>query len=120
MIINIKYTNLDSTLAIDKYINQKIGALEKFIGSLDKKGVVKARVEIARTTKHHQKGNVYHAECNLELPGKLLRAESENWDVRLAIDEIRGILALEIKKYSEKFRPQDGRGQEELRNLRGK
>ncbi|OGY64728.1 MAG: ribosomal subunit interface protein [Candidatus Harrisonbacteria bacterium RIFCSPLOWO2_02_FULL_41_13b] len=120
MKINIKYSNLDSTLAIEEYINQKIGALEKFVEALDKKGAVKARVEIARTTKHHQKGEVYHAECNLELPGKLLRAEAENWDIRLAIDEIRDILALEIKQYSEKFRPQDGRGQEKLRNLRGK
>jgi len=120
MIINIKYTNLDSTPAIEEYINQKIGALEKFVEALDKKGVVKTRVEIARTTQHHQKGEVYHAECNLELPGKLLRAESENWDIRLAIDEIKDILDLEIKKYSEKFRPQDGGGQAALRKLRGK
>lgn len=120
MKINIKYTNLTSTSTIQKYIEDKIGLLNRFIKRLDEKGVVEAWVEIARTTKHHNKGNVYHAECNLELSGKLLRAETENWDVRLAIDEIKDILDLEIKKYSEKFRPQDGPGQEKLRKLRGK
>ncbi len=120
MNINIKYTNLDSTPAIEKYVIDKINSLEKFIHRLDEKTIAQAQVEIARSTKHHKKGNVYHIECNLELPGKLLRAESENWDVRLGVDEVRNELQREIKKYSEKFRPQDSRGQEKLRKLRGK
>ena len=120
MNINIKYTNLDSTPAIEKYIVDKISLLEKFIKRLDEKTASQAQVEIARSTKHHQKGDVYHVECNLKLPGKLLRAETENWDVRLGIDEVKDILDLEIKKYLEKFRPQDSRGQKQLRELRGK
>lgn len=120
MNINIKYTNLDSTPAIEKYVIEKISSLGKFIKRLDEKTVAQAQVEIARSTKHHQKGDVYHIECNLELPGKLLRAETENWDVRLGVDEVKDILDREIKKYGEKFRPQDSRGQEELRKLRGK
>ena len=120
MNINVKYTNLDSTPAIEKYVIDKINSLEKFIKRLDEKIIAQAQVEIARTTKHHQRGNVYHLECNLELPGKLIRAETENWDVRLGVDEIKGILDSELKKYLEKMRPQDSRGQEELRKLRGK
>lgn len=120
MTINIKYTGLDSTPAMNEYINEKLGALEKFVKRMSEKGVVVAMVEIARTTKHHQKGDVYHVECNLELSGKLLRAESENWDTRLGVDEVRDILEREIKQYLEKFRPQDSGGQKELRKLRGK
>lgn len=98
----------------------KLGGLDRFVKRLDEKGVAAAWIEIARTTQHHHKGDVYRAECDLKLPGKLLRAESENWNVRLAIDEIKDILDLEIKKYAERFRPQDGAGQEKLRELRGK
>ena len=120
MKITTKYTGLDATPAMNEYINEKIGALEKFVKRMSEKGVVSAFVEIGRTTKHHQKGDVYHVECNLNLPGKLLRAESENWDTRLGVDEVRDILESEIKKYLEKFRPQDNGGQEKLRKLRGK
>ena len=120
MRINIKYTNLDATPAMNEYINEKIGALEKFVKRMSEKGAAQAFVEVARSTKHHQKGDVYHIECNLELPGKLLRAETENWDVRLGVDEVRNVLEMEIKKYLERFRPQDSGGQKELRKLRGK
>lgn len=120
MKINIKYTGLDSTPAIQQYIEEKIGGLEKFVGRMSEKGVVEAFVEVGRSTKHHNKGDVYHVECNLELPGKLLRAESENWDVRVGVDQVKETLDLEIKKYLERFRPQDSGGQKELRKLRGK
>ena len=120
MNINIKYTNLDSTPAIEKYILDKLGLVAKFLPRLDEKMVPQMQVEIARSTKHHKKGDVYHIESNLELPGKLLRAETENWDVRLGIDEVKDILDGEIKKYFERFRPQDSGGQKELRKLRGK
>ena len=120
MNVNVKYTNLDSTAAIEKYVIDKITSLEKFIKRLDERAIPQAQVEIARANRHHQKGDVYHIECNLELPGKLLRAETENWDVRLGIDAGKDELQRELKKYKEKFRPQDSRGQEELRKLRGK
>ncbi|MBI2604246.1 MAG: hypothetical protein HYW56_01765, partial [Candidatus Harrisonbacteria bacterium] len=49
-----------------------------------------ARVEIARTTKHHEKGAVYRAEVNLDLSSKnLARAEHEDWDIRVAVTEVK-------------------------------
>ncbi len=120
MTINIKYTNLDSTAAINEYINTAVGKIEKYLGRLSEKGVVSANVELARTTNHHQKGDVYHSECNLTLPGKMLRAESEGSDPRVCVDEVVDRLVAEIKKYSAIVRPQDNGGQAELRKLRGK
>ena len=58
MNINIKYTNLDSTPAIEKYIIDKFEALGKFLPRLNEKAVPQMQVEIARSTKHHQKGDV--------------------------------------------------------------
>lgn len=120
MKIVTKYTNFTSTPALAEYIEEKIGALEKFVSRLSEKGVAEARVEVARTTKHHQKGDVYHIECNLQMPERLLRGETEASDVRVGIDEVKAILDMEIKKYMERVRPQDSGGQKKLRELRGK
>ncbi|MDP3999028.1 MAG: ribosome-associated translation inhibitor RaiA [bacterium] len=120
MKINIKATNLDLTPAIRSYIEEKIGSLEKYLKRLVEKGAVEAFIEIARITKHHQKGPVFKAECNLELPGKLVRAEHSDWNIRRAVDEIKKELQREVSKYKERVRPQDSKQKNKLRELRGK
>ncbi|KKU15417.1 ribosomal subunit interface protein [Candidatus Wolfebacteria bacterium RIFCSPLOWO2_01_FULL_45_19] len=99
MRITIKATKLELTPAVSAYIEQKIGLLVKFIQDLDKEGAVECRIEIARITKHHNKGPVYKAEANLRLPGKLLRAEHIDWNIRRCVDEIKDELQCQIKKY---------------------
>lgn len=120
MNLNIKGTQLDLTPAIRVYIEDKIGSLEKFIERIDAKDAVAVRVEISRTTKHHRKGPVFRAECNLRLPGKLLRAEHVDWDVRRCVDEIKKELQQQLKKYLSRVRPQDSKNIKKLRMLRGK
>lgn len=103
MVINIKATNLKLTPAIEDYINQKIERdLAKFVRRLDEKGAAKLFIEIARTTRHHKQGDVFRAEADLRLPGKVLRAEAEEWDIRVAVDQIKDELQREIKKYKER------------------
>lgn len=65
-----------------------------------------ARVEIARTTKHHKRGDVFRAEINLDLPNNLLRAVEEDWDIRVAINKTKNKLRREIKKSTEKLASQ--------------
>lgn len=109
MKINIKAVNLDLTPAIRTYIEEKINSLEKFISGDALKewdehnqAAVEADVEIARSTHHHRQGDVYRAEVNLKVPGRLLRAEAEQWDMRVAIDQIKDELQIELKKYKNK------------------
>lgn len=118
--IKIKGTGVDLPQSVTNYIYDKIGSLAKFWKDLESKDVVKLWVEIGRTTKHHRNGPVYRAECNIVLPGKLLRAAHEDWDVRRCIDEIKKELQEQVRDYMEKMRPQDSSGQERLRKLRGK
>lgn len=102
MEINIKSTNLDLTPSIRKYIDEKIGSLDKFLVRFEKEREVKIFVEIARTTKHHKGGEVFYAEAMFSLGKKIFRAEDLNNDIRLAVDEVRNKLQQEIKKYKEK------------------
>ena len=100
MQIDIKGTNLELTQAIKDYINEKVGGLEKFFDQ-----ALIARVDVGLTTKHHQKGDVFRAEINLEVPQKhLLRAESVRDDLYVAINEAKLELERQVRKYKEKMR----------------
>ena len=96
IIIRTKNTTLDSALEI--FINEKIGSLEKLLGA----GPVEARVEIGLPSKHHRSGPIFYAEVNLKIGGRLLRATSEGEDLRVAIVDVKNELQAEIKKFKEK------------------
>lgn len=101
MKINIKSTNLELTPALREYLEEKIGMLKKFLKRWEAEGVTEIWVEVGRTTRHHQKGEVFRAEADLRVPGKVLRAEEESFDVRAAIDKMRDTLKREIIKYKD-------------------
>ena len=99
MRINIKATELTLTPSIKTYIEEKIGSLSKFLGKFDQEGAVETWVEIARTTKHHHKGLVFRAEADIRLPGRVIRGEREDTDIRKAIYGLKQTLRLELAKY---------------------
>lgn len=126
MKINIKATNLDLTPAVKQYIEEKVGGLEKLLSSKSidwdpeiGRPTVEAFVEISRTTKHHHKGPVFRAEINVPMPGqgKILRAEAEQWDIRVAIDQIKDEIQIELKKYNQSQNAKFKRGSRMIKNL---
>ncbi len=107
MKINIKTTNLDLTPALNQYVEEKIGSLSKFIKNYETEGEIQVRVEVARTTRHHHRGDVFRTEINLSLPGKILRSVAEKENARIAINKAKDELQQEIKKYNQKSKAQD-------------
>jgi len=99
MKIIIKTTNLDLTPSLNQYIETKIGGLAKF---LKHNPLAEAFLEIAKTTKHHQKGPFFLAEVNLKLNGVDFRSEAIEKDIRVAIDQVKDELQREIKKFKGK------------------
>ena len=102
MQLNIKATELELTPSLRIYLEQKLGALSKLISALEAEGQPELRVEVGRTSRHHHHGLVYRAEADLRLPGKVLRAEHTDLDLRVAVDRLRDKLRLEIEKYKTK------------------
>lgn len=98
----IKATNIELTSELENFLREKIGDCEKFIH--DKKFPLRARCELEKVAfHHHQKGSIFRAEVNLELPGrKFLRAEATKEEIHGAITEIKDRLQREIKKYVRK------------------
>jgi putative sigma-54 modulation protein len=101
MKIQIKGTNLDLTPAIKEYIEMRVAPLEKYLGKSELGADIIARVEIGRTTHHHNKGDVYRAEINIDIRKNIARAESMGEDVRACIDETVDKLQRQLVKYKE-------------------
>ena len=97
----IKTKDLELSIAMEDYVDKKLGTLNKFIVDSNE-DLVMAQVELARTTRHHQTGDIFRAEINLSIDGKLFRAEAEKDDIYAALDEVRDDLEREIKKFKEK------------------
>ena len=100
MQINLKATKIELTPEIKVYVQKKMDSLDKYLGSFK---LIKAEVEVAMTTNHHVKGEIYRAEINLSLPGELLRVEKTETDIFKAIDKVRDHMEMIIKKYKEKI-----------------
>lgn len=94
--ISTKNITLDEPLRI--FIEEKIGGLDHLIGNSDGQ----ARVEIGKPSEHHRSGNIFSAEVNLSIGGKLLRATCSHEDLRNAITDVKDELQSQIKKFKEK------------------
>lgn len=100
MKIIVKATAVELNEALNQYIEMRFRPIERLVKHWDEQGELELKVEIARTTKHHLKGEVYYAEASLALPKKsVLRSEATNADLRSAIDEVHDELTSQIEKY---------------------
>ncbi len=98
MDITLKATNLELTEALRAYAEEKISSLEKYYPE-----VMRARVELERTTRHHHKGgDLWRAEANVQAPKHLFRAEAEAQDIYAAIDALKDELKDELHRWKEK------------------
>lgn len=98
MKINLFGKNIQLDEPLKVFVEEKVGGLEKFIGS----GPVEARVEIGLPSKHHRSGRIYYAEINMKVGGKLLRATCQHEDMRNAIVDAKNELQQQLKKFKDK------------------
>ena len=120
MNIIIKGTNLELHNDLKEYVNEKIGGLKKFIenDNIDTNSVI-ARVELAKTTQHHQHGDIYKAEVNLQFPGKMIRSVDESDDIYKSIDKVKDELREMINSYKDERTSRIRRGARMIKKLKG-
>ncbi|MEK7646473.1 MAG: ribosome-associated translation inhibitor RaiA [Patescibacteria group bacterium] len=99
MNINIKTTALTMTDAISEYIAKRLEKVTKLIGEDPS---VQCDVELARTTSHHNKGDIFKAEIHIVGAGKNLYASSEKEDLYTAIDDVQNEIVRELTTDKEK------------------
>lgn len=99
MNIQIKAEGMDLTDALRTYAEEKVRRLQKYLGDITP---VEARVKLARTTNHHQKGDVFECQMQLSLPGETLILDRIKEDMYKAIDSAQEHMERSIAKYKEK------------------
>ncbi len=116
MKISIKTTNFDLTDSTRDYIMDKMQRTARFTDSI--KLPQELRIEIAKVTNHHQKGErLYKAEANLTMGRTLLRAVGEEWDVKVAVDDLKDELEREIKKFKGKQSTDFKKGARKIKDM---
>ena len=98
MNINIVWTKLDQSDALEDYFLQKVEHLEHYV-----KPILSAELELAHDH-HHRKGRVYRAEARLALAKKTIFAREEAEHPYEAIDLLVSRLRAQLDDYREKFK----------------
>lgn len=111
MKITIQGTGIELTEAIKQYAEEKVQSLEKYFDN-----IISADIDVGMNSHHHNNGNIFYAEVNLAVPGKLLRVVKEEPDLYKAIDKVKDHLKVELEKIKGKMNEID---REELRDQKG-
>lgn len=99
--MNIQFyaKNVDLTQQLRDYVQEKIGALDRYGLNFSS-----ARVDISQDS-HHQKGDVFRFEANMTIIGnKMIRAEASAGDIMSAIDVVKDKLETQITKLKDKIK----------------
>ena len=91
---NIKTTNVTLTPAISDYTAKRFAKISKL---LSHDPSTQCDVELAKTSEHHQKGDIFRAEIHIVGTGKNVYASSEKEDLYAAIDAVRDEVLRELK-----------------------
>lgn len=90
----IKATGLSMTQAISEYTDKRIAKVSKMLGGDPS---FMCDIELAKTTNHHNKGDIFRAEIHIVGKGKDLYASAEDQDLYAAIDTVRDDIIREVR-----------------------
>jgi ribosomal subunit interface protein len=102
MKIIIESVGMELTEAVRVFIEGKFRTLERLMKRFEGEGESTINVAVLRTTRHHRKGEIYEVIAGIRLPKKSLRIAESGEDVRMAADQAKDVLRMEIEKYKEK------------------
>ena len=112
-ITHIKTSEIELTGRLKTLIEQKFASLEKFIGD---ETDVSCDIELEKTT-NSQSGEIFRAEANLFLHGKMFRAEARTDQIEKSIDEVHDDLERELRQARGKTMKLIKRGGAALKNM---
>lgn len=114
MNINIKTTNLTLTDAISSYVDKR---LEKIAKLLHHDSTVICDVELAKTSEHHHKGDIFKAEIHIVGSGLNIYSSADKEDLYAAIDEVKDIVLRDLKSDKEKTTSSIRRGGAKIKSM---
>ncbi|MBC7943051.1 ribosome-associated translation inhibitor RaiA [Candidatus Saccharibacteria bacterium] len=94
-ITGIKY-DLDETTK--KYVNKKIGRLDRYLPRHARKSTT-VEVKLKEVNRDH--GNKYEVEVVLSVPDKILTAKDSTVNMLAAVDIVEAKIAAQLRKYKQ-------------------
>jgi len=91
MRLTIKATGIKLTDDVRDYLNKKLLTLEKYINLEDPS--VLTSVELGRSTKHHQSGDIFYAEISIYRGKEMWRSVANDLSLNAAIDSMHDEIA---------------------------
>ena len=99
MQINLQSKNMELTEAIKDYVSKRVTNLEKLLEHIEtNKGEARVKFEVRKTTNHHKAGEIFHADCTINIDGQNFYGESNHEDLYTAIDAVKEQLFNDIGK----------------------
>ena len=118
MQINLQGKNIELTEAIKDYVSKRVTNLEKLLSTIEtNKGEAMVNFEVAKTTNHHKTGEVFHADCKININGREFYGESTHQDLYSAIDEVKEKLFNEIGKNKDRRQTLYKRGASSIKKM---
>ncbi len=99
MQINLIGKNIELTEAIKDHVLKRVTNLEKLLSGIEEKGGnVNINFDVGKSTKRHKSGDVFHADCLVNIGGKEFYSSADEEDLYVAIDKVKESLFREINK----------------------
>lgn len=112
--INVKATNIELTPELTRLTEDKLAPVERFVPSGSQVKVCEVELE---KRSEHQTGKVFRAEVNIEIDGKLFRAEETDESFENALDSVQSSLKREIRKDKERGKTLIKRGGARIKDM---
>lgn len=113
---NIKATSMKLTEAIQDYLEKKFVHIEKFLNKDDDSTM--CYIELGKTSNKHKAGDdIFRAETNIDIGGKVLRAVSEKEDLYSAIDDMESELNRLVTDFKKKKESLNKKGGAEVKRM---
>ena len=118
MQINLQGKGIELTESIKDYVLKRVTNLEKLLSNLEeKKGEARVSFEIGKTTNHHKAGEIFHADCSINIKGKKFYSSVVRQDLYEAIDEVKENLFREISRNKDKKQTLFKRGASSVKKM---
>jgi ribosomal subunit interface protein len=118
MKINLKSTNMELTPAIHDYVIKRVTNLEKILSKIEEGGgEVNANFEVGKNTNHHKSGDVFHADCLINIKGDKFYSSADKEDLYQAVDEVKENLFREISKNKDRRQTLFHRGARSVKKM---
>ncbi|OGI57322.1 ribosomal subunit interface protein [Candidatus Nomurabacteria bacterium RIFCSPHIGHO2_02_FULL_37_13] len=118
MQINLQGKNIELTPAIRDYAIKRVTNLEKLLSKIEiTRGEVAVSFEVAKNTKHHKSGAVFHADCLINIKGEKFYSSADEEDLYQAIDAVKENLFREISKNKDRRQTLFKRGAASIKKM---